>query len=292
MASIPSFVTSDLIEQFLEAKVAAGLSPKTIAVYQQRLALFAEWLEDRPVTRPVLRSYLASLQGRGLAPTTIASYFRDVRVFCSWCAEERLLEPGIARKLMPRVPRHRPASYSAFHIAELLRVCDMRDQAIVIVLLDTGVRVSELISMRRDRIDYSTGRFVVIGKGNKERAAWLSAESLTLVRAYLVDRTDDHPALWFGRSGPLTGSGIHQLLSRRFDQAGIRGDVRRLVHSMRATFAKSYVRGGGDLGSLKDLLGHAGIEMSAHYAQLADDELAEQKRRINPLRVILPGGRG
>jgi integrase/recombinase XerD len=160
---------------------------------------------------------------------------------------------------------------------------------VIIVLLDTGLRAGELVSMDRSMIDWATGAFTVIGKGNKERIGWLGPTALSYLRIYISGRSDEDPALWIGQKGRLTISGVYQLMRRRAEQAGIRQEVRRLIHSTRATFAKHYVQQGGDLESLRKLLGHTTLAMSAYYAQLAGDELADKKNRVNPLgRVIEP----
>ena len=142
--------------------------------------------------------------------------------------------------------------------------------------------------MRWDRIDWDTGQFTVVGKGNKERASWLSPAARASVARYLAIRSDRDPALWYGRRAPLTPSGVHQIFRRRAIEAGIRADVRRLVHACRATFAKNYIKRGGSLGDLADLLGHSTLTMAAHYAALADDDLAAKKATIDPLAAVVP----
>lgn len=294
-ASTSSTTLDAWVEDFLTAKAGAALSPASLRTYRQRLYLFRAWFvqRERPLDRATLRAYLAYLQreradGQRLSPTTVASYFRDVTIFLNWLAEEELLDGNPARKLGPKLPKCRPASYSLRHLQRLLAVCDPRDRALIVTLLDTGLRASELVQLERDSIDWATGAFTVIGKGNKERAAWLSDVALTTIRAYLDTRQDAAPALWLGRWGPLTANGVHQAVQRRAQQAGIRSEVRRLLHSFRATFAKHYVMRGGDLESLRELLGHTTIAMAAHYAQLADDELARKKAAVNPLALVFP----
>lgn len=279
--------TEDLIEQFLDAKRAAGLSPKSITAYAERLGYFAKWLEGRPITRPTLRQYLISLQERNLAPATRASYFRDIVTLCRFLVTEGIWEKNPAEKLGLKSPKRLMTSYSREQIRQLLAVCDHRDRAIIVMLLDTGLRAGELCSFRRRDIDWQTGAFTVIGKGDKERAGWLNDFTLEVLRAYLDTRRDSSPWLWPNRYGqPITRNGVYQALRRAAIAAGIRGDVRRLVHSMRATFSKNYIKQGGSLDDLRQLLGHESLTMSSHYARLAQDDLAAQKRRINPLGAM------
>lgn len=284
--------THDLVESFLDAKHAAGLSVKTMTTYRQRLGYFLAWSDDRALNRDNLRFYLAHLQRQPrLSKATVAAYFRDVAVFCGWLVSERLLDANPAYKLGPKLPKRRPPHYSEYHVRQLLAVCDARDRAIVIVLLDTGLRASELVSLNRSAIEWETGAFTVIGKGDKERAGWLSPYAQDVLCDYLDGRHDRNPAVFVGTKGRLTPIGVHKMLHRRAEQVGIRDDVRRLIHSFRVTFAKSFIQEGGDLESLRELLGHADISMSAYYAQLADSELAERKHQVNPLGRMIPGAR-
>lgn len=291
MTTSPDLCPTVLVEQFIDAKAAAGLSPRTIQTYRQRLGYFTAWLCDRDITRPVLRGYLTHLREQQLSATSRASYFRDVSVFCNWLVDERIWDASPAYKLGPRVPKTRPASYRPEQIAALLAVCKTRDRALIVMLLDTGLRVSELVSLRRRDIDWIDGSFVVTGKGNKPREAWLEPYTVELLREMLAKRDDENPALWMGRKGPLTIWGVHQVIERRAKEAGIRLSVRRLVHSFRVTFAVSYVRQGGDLGTLAALMGHSTLTMAQHYSQLATDQLAEKKRAVNPLAAVVPESR-
>lgn len=282
--------TEDLIEQFIDAKRAAGLSPKTVRTYAERLRYFASWLGDRPLMRTTLRQYLIHLQERNLAASTRASYSRDIGTFCRWCVDEGIWQTNPAQGIKVKTPRPLAASYSKEQVRQLLVVCDERDRALIVVLLDTGLRASELVSLRRRDIDWESGAFTVEGKGNKQRVGWLADYSLDALRAYLATRSDAEPALWIGRKGPLTIWGVHQMIERRAESVGIRGDVRRLVHSFRATFAKNYIKQGGSLDDLRQLLGHESLTMSSHYARLAQSDLAEQKLKVNPLAAMVDAG--
>jgi integrase/recombinase XerC len=166
-------------------------------------------------------------------------------------------------------------------------VCNARDRAIVLAFVDTGLRLAEFVQLRRDRIDWQPDHFTVIGKGNVERSGWLSPLSCVAIRAYLDTRRDRSSALWYGRSGPLTGNGVYQVIKRRCVEAGIRGEVRRLCHAFRATFGKLYLESpGSDLESLRALYGHASIQITSYYAQLSTAQLARKKAAVNPLAAL------
>lgn len=280
------------ITEFVALKAAAGFSDRTVSTYRERLARFWRWYQAHAPTAALdqrtLRAYLVSLQADPrLGPVTVAMYLRDVCVFCRWLASDGLIAGDPCLRLVVKVPRRRPPSYSVPQLRTLLAAAEPRERAMILVLLDTGLRVSELAQMRRSAIDGPHGAFQVIGKGDRERTAWLSPPTIAAIRAYLATRDDTSPLLWVGPRGPLRANSIHQAIARLAERAGIRGDVRRLLHAFRATFARSYLKRGGDLESLRELLGHSTLTMSAFYAQLVDDELAEKKRRINPLGDVL-----
>lgn len=281
---------ADLMEQFIDSRLAKGLSPKTVLVYRERCERFVAWLDSRPLTRQTIRKYILHLQQHepALAPSTIAAYVRDVRTMCAFAVEEGLLDANPARGLVPRVPQKRIASYTKEQITQLLHACDLRDRAMIITLLDTGLRASELVSLARRDVDLVTGAFDVLGKGSKTRTCFLSPYTMGLIAEYLSTRADGGAALFVGRTGePLTRNGLYQAIRRRSTQAGIRGEVRRLCHSMRASFAKNFSKRGGSLDTLADLLGHSTLSQSRHYAALNQEELGTRKATVNPLAAFI-----
>lgn len=281
----------ELLASFIDSRRAKNASVHTIRAYALSLGQFLDWRDEQhdsaPITRTTIRAYITYLQGRNLAPATVSGRVRDVSVWLAWLVEEELLPSNPAARLKPRVPKRRPGSYTGDQIRALLKACTgdygPRDRALIIFLLDTGLRVGEMVRLDRDGINWETGAFSVVGKGDKERRGWLSPYAREVMRLYLASRDDDDRALWRGKQGRLTASGIYHSLEERAQLAGIRGEVRKVVHSFRATFAQNYIKQGGDLETLRRLLGHESLVMSSHYAQLADDDLAGVKARVDPL---------
>lgn len=274
-----------LLDEFLAARIASGHSPLTLRTYRIHLRHFVEWLGHRSIDRAAIRAYQAHLTQTKTNPVTINGYLRDVSAFCSWLVAEGELEVNPAIKIKQKVPKRRPASYSRDQIRALLKIASVRDKALILLLLDTGLRVSELAQLRRDSFDRD-GHFRVIGKGNKERSGWVSVYVLKSVADYIATRTDRETALFVGRfDRPMKPKAVHNAINQLAKKAGIRDQVRRLVHSFRATFAKNWRKNRGDLASLAELMGHSTLAMAQYYSQLADDELGELKNKINPLAV-------
>lgn len=172
-----------LVAEFLVAKRAQGCTPRTVVTYAERLAPFVAWVGEQPITRATLRAYLAHLRSSPrLSAISVAGRFRAVAVLCSWLVEEGHLAANPAIKRTPKVPKRLPASYAVAQIHRLLAVCGPRDRAIVIVLLDTGLRAAACLSLKRGDLG-GDGRFRIMGKGQKERAGQRSPAALDAVAA-------------------------------------------------------------------------------------------------------------
>ncbi len=282
----PSHDWTAVYAEFVVAKRLLGRAPRTLGRYNERVYPFVRWLGAQPITRTTIRVYLSTLPTT-YAPATLHGHVRDISAFCAWLVEEHILDTNPCRGLAPKLPKHLPAHYTHDQLAALLRVCDMRDRAIVLAFLDTGLRLAEFVQLRRDRVDWRSGHFTVIGKDNVERPGWFSIATLFAIRAYLDQRDDHDGALWYGRYGPLTRSGVYQIIKRRVLEAGIRDDVRRLVHGFRSSFGKLYLESGGDLESLRQLYGHATLQMTSYYAQLAFEPLRRKRAAVNTVAQFI-----
>lgn len=281
----PTHDWSVVYAEFVAAKRLAGRAPRTLDQYEERTRPFVQWLGTHSFNRAAVRRYLATLPTT-YAPATLHGHVRAISALGAWCVEEGLLPSNPCRKLAPKLPKRQPAHYTRDQLMALLAVCDARDRAIVLAFLDTGLRLAEFMQLRRDRVDWRSGAFTIIGKGDVERPGWFAPLTVVAIFTYLAERTDHHPALWVGRYGPLTNSGLWRAIRRRCIEAGIRAEVRRLVHSFRANFGKLYLEQGGDLETLRQLYGHESIQMTSYYAQLCQTQLQKKKAAVNPLAAL------
>ena len=170
-----------------------------------------------------------------------------------------------------------------------------RDEAICIFLLDTGVRVSEMCNIRLDDIDWDTRKVTVLGKGQKERAVYFGHQTRRTLWNYLSEdsrnpRAREKPKgtspLFVSevgiRSGePFTRYGMRRLISRLGKRAGISGK-RCSPHTFRHTFAVEFLRAGGNVFTLKELLGHTSLHMTNRYVSFAQADLENQHRQFSP----------
>ena len=276
---------------FCAAKTAEGLSPRSIAWYGAILdRLGARFGPERPVddlTPTELRAWLVDLRTT-LAPISVAGYVRGLRAFGNWLAHDGLAEARALRTLArPRVPHKVMEPLADEDLRRLIAASDVRDRAIVLLLLDTGLRVSEAagISLADLRPD---GTIKVLGKGARERVVPVGAATRRAIARVLEGRAPsagDAPLFTGAAGGRLTLTGIQQLLRRLRARAGVAG--RCNPHTFRHTFAHRYLMNGGDVFTLQRMLGHSSLEMVRRYVALTDGDVAMRHRAASPADHLL-----
>lgn len=285
MYSEPVPLLTEAIDAFLIDGKARRLSPRTLESYAFHLTRFATWCaETRPtpylsdVDAHALRTYLAEQHDKGLSPWTVHGAARVLRTFWRWCAAEALATANpMARVKMPRLPKEIQPSFSPDDIARILEVCTThRDRAIVMFLLDTGVRRSEITALTRGDVDMTRRRVVVRdGKGGKDRLLFFGEKTHGALQRYLTVRKlpEDDPL--FG----LTPEGLRGFLQRLGKRAGV---PHCSPHTFRRTFALWSLRAGMDIHRLARLMGHEQIETLRHYLALVEDDIRAAHAKHSP----------
>jgi len=289
----------DEIEDFLLDRRARNLSPATVRFYTDRLSRFAMYLESEDITTTaditpaVLRVYLLELaetcNGGG-----VAANFRAVRAFLRWWALEHDLTRSAITKVQPPRARSEPLPpISTEHFTALLETCKVRghsndrDRALLMFLLDTGVRASELTSLNAGDLDMNEGSVLVRhGKGDRERVVFVGAKTLRELRRYLRRRRPDPDDPLFatldGRR--LNRYGLRQILRRRSERAGV---PRPPLHSFRRAFALAALRNGMDVFTLQKLMGHADLTVLRRYLAQTREDLQSAHERAGPVDRLL-----
>ncbi len=273
------------VDLFLAAKAAEGISPKTSSWYRMILArLTRAFDQGRPVdglSAPEIRAWLLKFRTT-LAPVSVAGYVRTLKVFGNWLHAEELAEASAFRSLRkPRVPVKLIEPVPDDTLRRLLGLASVRDRAILLLLLDTGLRVSEAAGIQLGDL-HPDGSVKVMGKGAKERIVPIGSTARGAIVRYIGQRgpgTPDAP-LFLGRRGALDWRGMQQVLKRLKTRAGVTG--RCSLHSLRHTFARSYLVNGGDVFSLQQILGHTTLDMVKRYVSLADADVAAKHRVASP----------
>jgi integrase/recombinase XerD len=322
----------EVVEQFLLDLEARGRSAGTVRLYQRVLSVLMRWLAGEGVERLEavtlfhLRKFLqflrsSSAEDRGvvggdqsrLSLSTFVLHVSLIKAFFRWCYEEQLLDSDPSERLKkPRLERRVKPTLRSDQVEALLGACDvstregLRDYVIVAVLLDTGIRVSELVGLELGDVDLRHRCIRVRGKGRKERVVGLYPVVAKVLYRYLqVARprfgSASHSArLFLGRRGPLTVRGVRFILDRLVKCAGLEGQVERgecphvHPHLFRHTFAKQYLLAGGDLFKLSTTLGHASVQVTSEV-YLSDfrsaDALVDHDQHSPARMVSFPSGR-
>jgi integrase/recombinase XerD len=288
------------IDAFLSMiAVEKGLARNTVEAYSRDLTRLSEFLIGRSITHwddvksVDVRAYVSRLAAQGLNAKSIARHVVTLRRFYRFLETEELVaENPIPHLRVGGGARRLPRTLSLEDLRCLIQQPDpstalgRRDRAMLELLYATGLRVTELVSLRTTQIDFQGNYLTVKGKGSKVRAVpfgqW-AREKLLLylgqVRPTLVRGAS--PFLFVGRSGkPLTRQGFWKLLRGYALAAGI--GKRVTPHTLRHSFATHLLEGGADLRAVQAMLGHADISTTQIYTHVDGARLKEAHRRFHP----------
>lgn len=287
-----------VVESFILARRADGRAPRTLRDYRRVLEPFAEWCGKHGIAlhnlrRDQVREYVGDLRQRGWADNTLSIHVRALRTFLHWLFQEGLTDENLALFIRPPKPiRKVEEPLTAEEVRALLSVCDgdrfaQRDRALILLLADTGLRIGELLRLKRTDVHFSEDGssaylLVYAPKTKTHRFVFLARPSAEALRDYL-EETKGSDSLWVGRFGALTESGIRLILRRRARQAGL--DPHRVhPHAFRKFFATSWIRNGGDTLRLQQIGGWASPKMLEVYVLLAQkQDLAEAHKQFSPV---------
>lgn len=276
------------------------MSPNTVESYARDLAQLAAFAEKTGTTverldRRELEAFVRSLMTAGLAPRSVARAVACVRGFFRFIAIERKLEQNSADDL--RAPRAWPALPKFLSLDEVDRLLaqpdastprGLRDKALIEVLYATGLRVSELVSLRAGDLHMDEGYLTCIGKGDKQRIVPMGQESAEWVRRYLRDgrarmlRKRQSPWLFVNArdGGPLSRVGFWKVLKAYGQSAGL---PRALSpHVLRHSFATHLLERGADLRMIQVMLGHADLSTTQIYTHVLEARLKAVYDRFHP----------
>ena len=257
------------IASYLSELEAAGRSPYTIASYRQVLGDLLGFLDRRSVRRvrvEQLRAYLDAQ--RHLKPGSVRTHCAIVSCFFHWLVEEGAIrENPMAHVRRPRQPQQWRPIFSTDELLAILHAAEetdnpTRNKAIVYLLLDCGLRLSELSGLKPTDYDARTSTLMVHGKGAKVRLVRLGWHCREAFEEQLA-----------GTNGSLWGihrAGVRHLIYRLGDKAGVKANP----HKFRHTFSSQFLGAGGTLDELQALLGHASIQTTMIYAAAQQQERA------------------
>jgi site-specific recombinase XerD len=304
-----------LIDLFTATKLTEGKSKTTIIWYKKRLSPFAKFLGEGArlpdLTLNAARSFVASLQEKttrydnhpiapkkegGLSAFTIHSYVRAIKSFANWLYDEGFTKQNLLAKLKrPQLPKPMIDILNDEEINRLVNSLNpntflgLRMMCVVLLFLDTGIRASELLGLKLDDIDWDSDTIKVCGKGSKERIVSFDPQTKKYLLRYLSafrpkPANGNTQEVFLSVDGtPLTYCAIAHMIKR----VGEGVDIPRLhPHLFRHTFAVHYLMLGGDLMTLKLILGHCDISVTQVYLHLAESHVKVQKERFSAVSRI------
>ena len=281
-----------LYQQFIrERQSLHNVSPRTVDGYHWAWKAFEPALVGRSsVAKAELLQRVEELRKRGLCSVTINTYLRSVNAFCQWLFNEGHT-PSHLRISRLKEEQHVQATFTQDRVAKLvgfraITLTERRTHMLACLILDTGLRISEALSLKR-QTDIDLDQAVVTvrhGKGGKSRAVPISHQ----MRRLLFKFTQRHQPqygdlLFFAEAGePLEQRNALRDFKQVCSKLGITG-VRCSFHTLRHSFALAYVKNGGDVFRLQRILGHSKLEMSRQYVNLSLDDLREVHQRLSLL---------
>lgn len=304
-----------LIEGFRFCARSEAKSPSTIALAQGAVRYLRQFLTESGLSTDIadigtseIRRFIIHLQQRQpftrhrftrpqpghLSGHTVNSYLRALRLFWSWAASEGYVTYNpFSQVKIPKAPKKVMPTFTTEQLQALFRAIDastptgFRDYTVLLVLLDTAVRCSELTDLRVDNVNLESGWLKVRGKGTRERIVPFASKVQHALWKYL-NRYRPEPAmpdcdhLFLTHDGrPLTKDRLEKIMKRHERRAGITG-VRCSPHTMRHTAAIRYLRHGGDVFTLQRLMGHSTLDALRIYVNMAFPDVKEAHRRHSP----------
>jgi site-specific recombinase XerD len=293
-----------LIQGYLLSCQCEGRASSTMTTYKCVLSKF-EWFCNQNNFPPIqkmtvmhIRKFLWYLTNetnrwdskhpttkKQASRVTVHTYYRVLKPFFGWLKREQLIYDNPFDLItVQRAKSKVVEALSTSEIQRLFSVCRKnRDKAILSLFLDTGMRVGELASLSINDVDLNSGSIVIRhGKGGKQRIVHVGTKAQRNLWRYIaLNRKTRSDQLFVNRSSELlTADGIKQMIKRLGQQAGVRVHC----HKLRHTFAISYLRNGGDVFSLKYLLGHANLNMTQTYLQsLNAEDAINAHKKFSPL---------
>ena len=282
---IASYQIADAFTDFILSRKAMQCSAKTLKTYQSILGKFVRWVESQGITAPDqltarhVRAFMAELHGK---QWTLNGYGRAIRTLLKFWHQEGYM-PTPVKVDVPPVGRQRLPFLTASQVKQLLDVCDSRDRAMILLMVDSGLRRQEVCNLNKSDLDLETGGIHVRqGKGHKDRITAIGATTRRAILLYIriIPNQADNAPLFQTQDGyRLTGDGIQSIFRRLSKVAGFKVSA----HMLRRTFATLALKAGLDVVSLQSLLGHSSLETTRRYIQLLDDDLLQAHHQYSPI---------
>lgn len=284
------------LEKFLFfLEIERNYSPHTILNYKLDLMEFVRFIEEKPLEKVIyndFRRFLAQLRSQQYKPRTLARKLSSIRSFFKFLQREGYIKENPAVLLMtPKLDKTLPHFLSEKEIVDLIEApsimqsAGQRDRAIFETLYSSGLRVSELVGMNVEHIDFIGNVIKVLGKGKKERIVPIGDRALKAIHNYLASRPfkeeGKERAVFLNKSGRrLTDRSIRNIINKHLLTTSVKMKVS--PHVIRHSFATHLLNRGADLRSVQELLGHVNLSTTQIYTHITTDHLKSVYDKAHP----------
>jgi tyrosine recombinase XerC len=280
------------IEKFIRyLEIEKNYSEHTITNYRLDLEDFRQFLgqsDIESVDYLTLRKYLALLKEKNLTTRSISRKISALRSFFKFLTREGLLKANPILVLSsPKMEKHLPQFLTEDETRRLIESAasaderTLRDRAILETFYSTGIRISELVGLDTEDIDFIGGIVKVMGKGKKERIVPIGDHAIKAIREYLDKRKKPSPAVFLNKSGKrISDRGVRNIVEKYIRLASLKQGVS--PHTLRHSFATHLLDRGADLRSVQELLGHANLSSTQIYTHLTTERLKSVYDKAHP----------
>ena len=280
------------LEKFIRyLEIEKNYSKLTILNYRLDLEGFLEFLAGaslESVDYLTVRKYLALLKERNLNSRTVSRHLSSLRSFFKFLTREGFLKSNaITSVSSPKLDKHLPLFLTEAEVAQLIQASlpkdetGLRDRAILETFYSTGIRISELVGLSLDDMDFIGGIVKVRGKGKKERIAPIGDQAIRALREYLEARSKQSQAVFLNKRGSrITDRGVRTIVAKYLRIAGLKQGVS--PHTLRHSFATHLLDRGADLRTVQELLGHANLSTTQIYTHLTTEKLKNVYDKAHP----------
>lgn len=289
---MPLRLNMDYVQKFLKyLEIEKNASQHTISSYRIDLQQFVDFnqLDITQITPTKIRSWLVQFQRKGYAKFTRARKLSSLRTFFKYLIREGYTKTNPVLGISsPKKDGKLPRFLDKEQVVRLLETAEgnnllgLRDRAILETLYSGGIRVSELVGLGIDDVDFISEALKVKGKGKKERIVPIGRPAVAAIERYLKERkAKDTDAVFTNRFGKrLTSRTVQRIVVKYIRKASIPGHIS--PHSLRHTFATHMLDAGADLRSVQELLGHESISTTQIYTHITPERLKQVYDKTHP----------
>lgn len=290
----------EMVKSFLLHSRAKNLSPRSITFYEYALHYLQSVFQKQGLTldiytltaKQIKEHFIGYMLEHGLASKTVNGRIASCKVFFRYLFDEGIISQNLAEQFdLIFAEKKMIQTLTKEQMIGLLNqpnqntFTGFRDYTIMLILLETGIRISECIGLEIDDVNLKEQEIrIKMGKGRKSRRVPIQKTCVQVLKKYIEERGEaDTTALFINvDNGPLNKRTVQENIQEYGKMAGISG-VRVSPHTFRHTMAKFYILNGGDIFTLQQILGHSTLDMVRHYVELFGTDIRDQHKKYSPV---------